>query len=47
MLISHTVYELWGFETLQIGHTRTHASGRQLKIKFLKVLDYAEYSNII
>ena len=37
--------ELSGFETWKIGHTRinTHTSGRQLKIKFLDVLDYSEY----
>ena len=56
-LISQAVHELLGFETLKIGHTRTHAhthththtrthtSGRQLKIKFLDVLDYSEYSD--
>ena len=34
-------------ETLEIGHrrTRTHTSGRQLKIKFPDVLDYSEYSD--
>ena len=26
-------------------HTHTHTSGRQLKIKFLDVLDYSEYSD--
>ena len=25
--------------------THTHTSGRQLKIKFLEVLDYSEYSD--
>ena len=56
MLISQAVYELSGFQTLKIGHTHTHthtrahahahthASGRQLKITFLDVLDYSEYS---
>ena len=36
-----------GFETFKIWHTRTHThtSGRQLKIKFLDVLDYSEYSD--
>ena len=40
-------------ETLKIGnihthghtHTHTHTSGRQLKITFLDVLDYSEYSD--
>ena len=40
---------LWviGSETLKIGHTRTHThtSRRQLKITFLDVLDYSEYSD--
>ena len=40
ILISQAVYELSGFETLKIGHTHTHTSGRQLKITFLDVLDY-------
>ena len=45
--ISPAVYELSGFETLTIGHTstHTHTSGRQLKITFLDVLDYSEYSD--
>ena len=36
-----------GFETLKMEHTRTHThtSGRQLKIPFLGVLDYFEYSD--
>ena len=51
ILISQAIYELLRFETLKIGHTRahththTHTSGRQLKIKFLDVLDYSEYSD--
>ena len=53
ILIFQAVYELSGFQTLKIGHTRTHTpthtnthtSGRQLKIKFLDVLDYSEYSD--
>ena len=46
-MISQAVYELLAFETLKIGHTRahTHTSGRQLKIKFLDVLDYSESSD--
>ena len=42
-----SLYELSGFQTLKIGHTRTHThtSGRQLKITFLDVLDYSEYSD--
>ena len=40
-----------GVSTLKIGHihtharTHTHTSGRQLKITFLDVLDYSEYSD--
>ena len=48
---SQAVYEFYGgSQTLKIGHTRahastrTHTSGRQLKIKFLDVLGYSEYS---
>ena len=49
--ISQAVYELSGFQALKIGHihtrtrTHTHTSGRQLKITFLDVLDYSEYSD--
>ena len=45
--ISEAFYELSGFETLKIRYTRTptHTSGRQIKIKFLDVLDYSEYSD--
>ena len=47
MLIFQEVNGLLGFETLKIGHTRTntHISGRQLKIKFLDVFNYYEYSD--
>ena len=47
MSMSKAIYELSGFETLKIGHTRsqTHTSGRQLKMTFLDVLDYSEYSD--
>ena len=45
--ISRAAYELSGFEMLKIGHTREHKnkSGGQLKIIFLDVLDYSEYSD--
>ena len=43
--ISQAVYELLGIETLKIAHTHIHTSGRQLKITFLDVLDYSEYSD--
>ena len=47
--IFQAVYEFSGFETLKIGHTRTHAqtrtTGRQLNITFLDVLVYSEYSH--
>ena len=49
ILISQAVYELSGFQTFKIGHIQTyahtHTSGRQLKITFLDVLDYSEYSD--
>ena len=45
--ISQAIYELSGFETLKIGHTRAHTYTfrRQLKITFLDILDYFEYLN--
>ena len=40
------VYELSGFETLKIGHTRPNKYiRRQLKVTFPDVLDYSEYSD--
>ena len=43
--ISQAVYELQRFEEYEMEntHTRARASGRQLKITFLDVLDYSEY----
>ena len=40
------VIEVWNVEnrTHTRTHTHTHTSGHQLKIKFLDVLDYSEYS---
>ena len=32
-------------DTYTHAHTRTHTSGHQLKITFLNVLDYSEYSD--
>ena len=44
--ISEAVYELLEFQKLKIGptHTHTHTFRRQLKIIFLSVLAYSQYS---
>ena len=46
--ISWAVCDLYWFEKFKVKrarrHTHTHTSGRQLKITFLDVLDYSDYS---
>ena len=39
------VIGVWNIENRTHMHTRVHTSGRQLKITFLDVLDYSEYSD--
>ena len=48
ILISQAVYELSGVSNVENRthtHTHTHTSGRQLKITFIDVSDYFEYSD--
>ena len=41
--MSYRSFKRWKSDTYS--HTQTHASGRQLKITFLDVLDYSECSD--
>ena len=43
LLMSYRGLKLWKSDTH--AHTHTHTSGRQLKSRFLDVLDYSEYSD--
>ena len=43
--MSYRGFKLWKSDTYTHTRTHTHTSGRQLKITFLDVLDYSEYSD--
>ena len=43
--MSYRGFKRWKSDTYTHARTHTHTSGRQLKITFLDVLDYSEYSD--